>query len=156
MNRPSTHRRPSPRTPRLAHRAATCWALALAVHGVASKAVGDEPPAQVIDWNTSPLDLDLRGMNGERYTFDCPPGKPQSSRVTGSGPYADDSSICSAAVHAGVLHARTGGVVSIEIRPGENRYVGSERHYLHSAGDDRGWSGSFVVLATDDASHALP
>lgn len=107
-----------------------------------------------IDWNTSPLDLDLRGMNGERYTFHCPAGKPQPSRVIGSGPYTDASSICAAAVHAGVLHARRGGDVSIEIRPGEHRYIGSERHYLQSADETDGWSGSFVVIDRGaDANH---
>ena len=55
------------------------------------------PPVD-IDWQTSPLDLDLRGMNGERYTFHCPPGKPVPARIVGSGPYADNASICGAAV----------------------------------------------------------
>ena len=105
--------------------------------------------AQVIDWQTSPLDLDLRGMNGERYTFVCPPGKPQPSRVTGSGPYTDDSSICTAAVHAGVIRAKDGGDVAIEIRPGQDRYPGSEKNYVKSADYDHAWSGSFIVIRAD-------
>ena len=105
--------------------------------------------ASEIDWQTSPLDLDLRGMNGERYFFRCPPGKPLPSRVVGSGPYTDDSSICSAAVHAGAIRAKDGGDVTIEIRPGEARYAGSERNYIRSAAYDRAWSGSFVVLRKD-------
>ena len=105
-----------------------------------------------IDWRTSPLDLDLRGMNGERYRFHCPPGKPLPSRVIGSGPYSDDSSICSAAVHAGAIHAKDGGDVSIEIRPGEARYVASEQNYIQSAAYDRAWAGSFVVLRKDTAA----
>jgi hypothetical protein len=44
-----------------------------------------------VDWQTSPLDLDLRGMNGEDYAFRCPPGKPLMRRVVGSGTYTDDS-----------------------------------------------------------------
>ncbi len=117
----------------------------------------DPPPyvatsaAQVVDWQTSPLDLDLRGMNGERYSFACPSGKPQPSRVAGSGPYTDDSSICSAAVHAGALRAKDGGMVTIEIRPGQAAYPGSEKNYVASASYDRAWSGGFVVIkpATD-------
>jgi hypothetical protein len=102
-----------------------------------------------IDWQTSPLDLDLRGMNGERYAFRCPPGKPLPSRVAGSGPYTDDSSICTAAVHAGAIHAKDGGDVTIEIRPGQERYAGSDRNYIKS-GDYAGtWDGSFVVLRVD-------
>ena len=105
--------------------------------------------ATAIDWQTSALDLDLRGMNGERYRFHCPSGKPLPSRVVGSGPYTDDSSICSAAVHAGALRAKDGGDVTIEIRPGEARYPGSERNYVRSSGYERAWSGSFVVVASD-------
>ena len=107
--------------------------------------------AAEIDWQTSPLDLDLRGLNGERYTFHCPPGKPLPSRVIGSGPYTDDSSICSAAVHAGAIGAKDGGEVAIEIRPGEARYAASERNYIRSTAYDRAWSGSFVVLRKDTA-----
>lgn len=108
----------------------------------------DRPPTEspAIDWQTSPLDLDLRGMNGERYVFHCPLGKPQPSRVIGSGPYTDDSSICTAGVHAGALHARDGGNVTIEIRPGQARYTGSERNYVKSGDYDRPWSGGFIVV----------
>lgn len=102
-----------------------------------------------IDWQTSPLDLDLRGMNGERYAFRCPPGKPMPSRVAGSGPYTDDSSICTAAVHAGAMHAKDGGDVTIEIRPGQARYAGSDRNYIKSGDYEGTWDGSFVVLGVD-------
>jgi hypothetical protein len=105
-----------------------------------------------IDWQTSPLDLDLRGMNGERYLFHCPPGKPLPSRVIGSGPYTDDSSICSASVHAGAIRAKDGGDVTIEIRRGEGRYASSDRNYIRSAAYERAWSGSFVVLRKDTAA----
>lgn len=105
-----------------------------------------------IDWQTSPLDLDLRGMNGERYAFRCPSGKPQPSRVAGSNPYTDDSSICTAAVHAGAIHAKDGGDVTIEIRPGAPSYPASERNYIRSVTYDHAWSGSFVVLMESTAS----
>jgi len=108
----------------------------------------DGAPAQV-DWQTSPLDLDLRGMNGERYAFRCPPGKPMPSHVAGSGPYTDDSSICTAAVHAGVIHAKDGGEVIIEIRPGQARYAGSDRNYIKSGDYDGTWDGSFIVVRED-------
>lgn len=106
---------------------------------------------QMIDWQTSPLDLDLRGMNGERYAFVCPPGKPQPSRVVGSGPYTDDSSICTAAVHSGAIHPKAGGAVTIEVRPGQSAYSGSTRNYITSGNYDHAWSGGFVVLINDSA-----
>jgi hypothetical protein len=122
---------------------------AFALRAAASEPPAPHAPSGEIDWQTSPLDLDLRGMNGERYAFRCPPGKPMPSRVTGSGPYADDSSICTAAVHAGAIRAKDGGKVVIEIRPGQSAYAGSERNYLRSADYDHAWSGSFVVLGAD-------
>ncbi len=111
-----------------------------------------QPPAPApavhdIDWRSSPLDLNLRGLNGERFSFRCPPGKPATGAVVGSGPYTDGSSICAAAVHAGQLRAAVGGEVTIEIRPGTSHFVGSESHYLRSASLDAYWSGSFVVTA---------
>ena len=126
----------------------------LATMGVTALAADPSPNggtsvAQEIDWQTSPLDLDLRGMNGERYAFHCPAGKPHPSRVTGSGPYTDDSSICTAAVHAGLLRAKDGGEVAIEIRPGQGAYIGSEHNYIQSASYDHAWSGGFVVIKTD-------
>jgi len=130
-------------------------AAALLVAGGPARCAEPSPAGtapQTVDWQTSPLDLDLRGMNGERYTFRCPSGKAQPSRVVGSGPYTDDSSICSAAVHAGAIHAKDGGDVVIEIRPGQASYQGSERNFIRSAGYDRAWSGSFVVLKESAAS----
>ena len=131
-------------------------ACALALHAAAADAPSAQPSknksarSTQIDWQTSPLDLDLRGMNGERYAFRCPPGKPQPSRVVGSGPYTDDSSICTAAVHAGALHAKDGGDVTIEIRPGQSGYAGSERNYIRSGDHSDRWDGSFVVVGTAD------
>jgi hypothetical protein len=127
---------------------------ALALGAAASEPVATRAPSAEIDWQTSPLDLDLRGMNGERYAFHCPPGKPLPSRVTGSGPYTDDSSICTAAVHTGAIRAKDGGKVLIEIRPGQSAYAGSERNYLRSADYDHAWSGSFVVLDADASGGA--
>jgi len=102
-----------------------------------------------IDWRTSPLDLNLRGLNGERFRFRCPPGKPVPDLVVGSHPYADSSSICTAAVHAGLVHASAGGVVTIEIEPGRKGYHGTTSHYVTSKSYGGPWGGSFVMLAGD-------
>ncbi len=124
----------------------------LCLLAITDLAAAQRPLAPIIDWQTSPLDLDLRGMNGEQYTFRCPPGKPQPSRVTGSDVYTDDSSICTAAVHAGSIRPKAGGDVTIEIRPGQRRYVGSERNYIKSSDYERPWSGSFVVVTPHDTT----
>ena len=115
------------------------------------------PAVHDVDWGTSPLDLNLRGLNGERFRFRCPPGKARPGQVIGSGPYTDGSSICAAAVHAGVINAASGGVVTIEVRPGEAHYAASLSHFIQSEGYERFWSGSFLVLAAEGAAmRAIP
>ncbi len=98
-----------------------------------------------IDWRTSPLDLNLRGLNGEQFLFRCPPGKPEPDLLVGDRVYADGSSICTAAVHAGLLRPAAGGLVSIEIRPGRSGYRSSDRHFVASRAYEGSWGGSFVV-----------
>ncbi len=109
------------------------------------------PPA-ALDWRTSPLDLDLRGMNGQRYQFSCPAGKPAPASVTGSGIYSDASSICAAAAHAGTIDPKHGGVVVIQILPGQDRYRGTTQNFIRSDGYAQSWGGSFAVLPLTDVA----
>jgi hypothetical protein len=119
---------------------------------LASAALTPTPAVHEVDWRTSPLDLNLRGYNGDRFSFRCLPGKPQAGQVIGSGPYTDGSSICAAAVHAGVIRAASGGLVTIEVRPGQTHYVGSVSHYVQSESYEPFWSGSFLVIAPEAAA----
>lgn len=119
---------------------------------LAAATLAPAPAVHEVDWRTSPLDLNLRGLNGERFRFRCPPGKAAAGQVIGSGPYTDGSSICAAGVHAGVMHAASGGLVTIEVRPGEQHYAGSLGHYVQSEGYDKFWSGSFLVIAPEPAA----
>ena len=122
-------------------------AAALLAMLAASAATPGPPPAPTeIDWRASPLDLNLRGLNGGRFRFRCPPGKPAPGQVIGSGPYTDGSSICAAAVHAGAIGAASGGVVTIELRPGQAHYGGSLSHYVQSESYEPYWSGSFLIV----------
>jgi LCCL domain len=104
------------------------------------------PALHDIDWRTSPLDLNLRGLNGERFRFHCPSGKAKAGQVVGARLYTDGSSICAAAVHAGVIHAASGGLVTIEVRPGEAHYEASSSPFVQSESYDRFWSGSFLII----------
>lgn len=106
----------------------------------------------VLDWHTSPLDLNLRGMNGESYRFRCPAGKPVPESATGSGVYTDASSICAAAAHAGAIDAQRGGEVMIQILPGQNDYRGSTRNFIQSTTYPHAWGGSFTILLVADSS----
>ena len=88
-----------------------------------------------------------RGRDGERAVYDCPAGGTPGS-VWGTEVYTDDSAACAAGVHAGVITVAEGGRVTIEIRQGENAYVGSTQNGIESL-DWESWSGSFVVIGAD-------
>jgi hypothetical protein len=85
-----------------------------------------------------------RGQNGQRFTFSCPSGG-AGNRAWGTGIYTDDSSICVSAVHAGLITFASGGTVSIEIRPGQASYTGSQRNGVSSSSYGS-WHGSFVFV----------
>jgi hypothetical protein len=132
-------------------------AMAVVGMGLIGVSVALTPPAprpavNDIDWRSSPLDLDLRGLTGARYRFRCPAGKAQEGLVIGSGPYTDASSICAAGAHAGVIRPEIGGLVTVEIRPGQSRYDGSLRHFVQSSSYRGPWSGSFVIVVPAQAA----
>ena len=83
-------------------------------------------------------------MDEMQVDYVCPAGGTAHS-VWGTDVYTDDSSVCTAAVHAGVITLEEGGTVTIEIRPGESSYEASERNGITS-GSWGSWTGSFVVI----------
>jgi hypothetical protein len=109
--------------------------VALAACGSSVKHGGD-------DWSATATEY--RGQNGAHYTYGCPangtPGSPWGTDL-----YTDDSSVCSAAVHAGLITATQGGTVVIEIRPGADSYTGSTRNGVKTV-DYGKWSGSYVFV----------
>ena len=75
---------------------------------------------------------------GERYTFRCLPKRVRSSMVVGTDIYKiEGTSICYAAVHAGVISLQKGGTFTIEIRKSIDRFVGSTRNGIPSQSDSR-------------------
>lgn len=98
----------------------------------------------VIGWSDSVGSR--RGQNGGRFTFRCSPNPGGTgSTVWGTDVYTDDSPICKAAVHAGLITYASGGVVTIEIRPGQQSYPGSARNGI-STSNWGGWGGSYVFV----------
>jgi hypothetical protein len=93
---------------------------------------------------TSTSPSEYRGRNGLRLSYECPPNP--SGNVYGTDIYTDDSSVCNAAIHAGMLN-RAGGMVTIEIRPGLESYQGTLRHGIPSASYAR-WGGSYVFIGS--------
>ncbi|BCB78321.1 hypothetical protein GCM10022251_30910 [Phytohabitans flavus] len=74
-----------------------------------------------IGWNRTAAEL--RGRAGS-FTFICPAGG-SFYAVTGTGTYADSSSICTAAVHAGVITRAAGGTVTVTPNSGTASYAGT-------------------------------
>jgi hypothetical protein len=88
---------------------------------------------------------DRVGQDGTRLTIKCSPNGPFGG-VWGTGTYTSDSSICTAAVHAGILDAATGGSVTVEIAAGQDSYEGSEANGVTSS-DYGAYTGSFTFPA---------
>jgi hypothetical protein len=105
---------------------------------------GSAGPATRADWSTTAQDR--RGSSGF-FTYTCPPNGSRAS-VWGTDVYTDDSSICTAAVHAGAITFARGGNVTIEIAGGQPSYTGSTRNGITTSN----WSaypGSFRVIFVD-------
>jgi hypothetical protein len=93
-------------------------------------------------WNATATEY--RGRNGERFRFTCPAGG-TVGRVWGSDIYTDDSLVCSAATHAGLISTEVGGTVVIEVRPGASSYQATARNGVTSSAFGT-WYGSFVFV----------
>ncbi|WP_447974817.1 LCCL domain-containing protein [Nitrospira sp. Kam-Ns4a] len=97
---------------------------------------------RAISWETNAVAL--RGQNGQQFSFACPQNGTAHS-VWGTDVYTDDSSICTAAVHAGRITVAAGGTVTIEILPGQPASMGTGRNGVVS-GPSGPWVGSYVVV----------
>lgn len=112
-------------------------------HISAVKGTGNTAASVAISWSTQADGK--RGQNGQRFTYTCPAGGSSNGRLWGTDIYTDDSSICLAAVHAGLITFASGGTVTIEIRSGQASYTGSQRYAVTSSSYG-GWPGSFLLV----------
>jgi hypothetical protein len=80
----------------------------------------------VVELSWSATAEHLRGARGERR-FLCP-ANGHSFLIWGTDTYSDQSSICGAAVHAGVITSLAGGEVKVNIEPGRSDFNGSLRN----------------------------
>lgn len=113
--------------------------------GLCEEGAGEEVHGTKIDWTATASDL--RGRLDQDFTFICSSGGAVGS-VWGTNTYTDDSSICTAAVHAGLITAKDGGQVTIRILPGEELYNGEVRNGVKSQ-EYGSFSGSFIFLKPD-------
>lgn len=88
-------------------------------------AAEESEEAVPIAWDTTATGFNLK--EGVSYKFECPPNGEQRI-VWGSDVYTQDSSICTAGVHAGIITLESGGTVTIEHRPGRALYGSTERN----------------------------
>lgn len=79
------------------------------------------------------------------FTGNCRCDADSNGPVWGTNPYTDDSAVCNAAIHAGVIGAG-GGVVHLSPAPGQSSYRGSTRNGFSSS-DYGSWPRSFRVTA---------
>lgn len=116
---------------------------------VAGPAAAQPAPAEPQACAASPAD-------GATLTCSCDIASPDGS-VWGSGPYTNDSDICTAAVHAGVLVATEdkgavsyAGPVTVTGSPGCSSYEATTANGV-STREYGAWSGSIFFPATQNA-----
>ncbi|NES21739.1 MAG: hypothetical protein F6K41_23135 [Symploca sp. SIO3E6] len=94
-------------------------------------------------WGTNATNL--RGQLNKDFTFDCPPNG-SIGRVWGSDLYTDDSSICTAAAHSGLITLKDGGEVTIRMLPGASFYTGTASNSI-STSSYGNWYGSYRIIS---------
>lgn len=85
----------------------------------------------------------LRG-SGATVTCFCPASASQEGTVWGTDTYTDDSAICAAARHAGVVGSR-GGSVTFTVQSGLEGFSGSVRNGITSS-NYGAWDGSYSFI----------
>lgn len=88
---------------------------------------------------------ELPGDAGKQTTVYCPPGCGRAT-AWGTDLYSDDSSICTAAIHAGVITAADGGLVRVTIENGGRNFAASVRNGITTS-RWRSWPRGFSVHA---------
>ncbi len=104
---------------------------------------GTTPAEVAADWARTAQEY--RGRIGMRITYACPAGGSKGRGPWGTDIYTDDSSVCTAAVHAGLITFARGGRVTIEIVPGQSSYTGSTRNGVTTYGYGA-WGGAFAFV----------
>lgn len=103
------------------------------------------PPTVTFTTTWATQAKELSEQPGMRFTLNCPARGEISSRLWGTDLYTNDSSVCTAAVHSGLITVANGGTVTIETRVGLSSYMGSARFGVTSQSYGS-WGGSFVFL----------
>lgn len=103
----------------------------------------DAMDALAIEWDTRANELE--GDTDAIFNVTCPEGGTTNS-LWGTEIYTDDSSVCTAAVHMGLITLEDGGTVTVTILDGQEAYTGTAQNDVSSS-DWGEWSRSFSVSA---------
>ncbi len=96
-------------------------------------------------WAASPDSLNLNSHGGT-ITHICPAGG-SAHTIWGAGDYTSDSSICTAAVHAGHINFASGGRVTVQVNQGRSSFQGATWNGVTSLAYAE-WPRSFRVLGS--------
>jgi hypothetical protein len=107
-----------------------------------------EPKVWGDSWDDSAQNL--RNESGSRFLYVCPAAG-RIDQVWGTGIYTDNSSVCTAALLAGVVDHDTGGLVTIEHLPGRSSYTGSTKNGVTSVSWGA-YPGSFQIIGGNKGS----
>lgn len=102
------------------------------------------------EWDTklNSVYFDHDKFIGQRFSAKCMRGTRSDTQIHGTDSYSSDSPVCTAAAHAGKI-GDDGGIVTIQLNPGVESYVGSDQNGVTSA-DRPATKRSFVFV--DEAS----
>jgi hypothetical protein len=92
-------------------------------------------------WQKTAAEFELQ--IGDSGTHECPPDG-VAHQLWGTGPFTDDSSICTAAVFAGVIDLAGGGTVTFTIVDPLPSYDGGESNGV-VANEYGEWPGAFTI-----------
>jgi uncharacterized coiled-coil protein SlyX len=87
------------------------------------------PDSRLIQWNRNATAE--QSWLGQTFDFRCPPNG-SLEVITGTDVYTAGSSICTSAVHAGLIQATAGGEVTIKILSDTKGFEGSMRNGVQS------------------------
>ena len=108
--------------------------------------VGKRPEISKIAWSDTIETLNLRGRLSEEFTYLCPADGYLTTEIWGTDVYSDKSSICTAAVHVGIIDIEHGGEVTIRIKNSIKNYKGSIRNGAVSKDYPKETPGSFIFI----------
>ena len=104
-------------------------------------------PKYRITCTTTGEDERLRGDIGSVFLLLCPRDCAKvSGTVTGTGIYTKDSSICRAAIHAGVIKNKKGGMIALAKLQALSEYIGTKKNEVTTNDSKQTQLGSFSVF----------